>query len=231
MQNKPTRSRMHLIFSVPLLVLSVLSGYLLFHYFDLRSTLHDEMTSVAQSTADRLARQLAAPLWSINEQQINSTIDSEMAQPQLVAAEIVDPTDNRVLFEYNRNSASTPSLFDPQAPIVAKKPIITEAGEPIGIAVVHVSQPFMQTALRSMLSQRAVELLLIGTFLSLAYLLIIRSYLIVPLKQATDVIRSSSEVELDTLIQGNRHSELSALLQAVGNLRKRLALQHGRQGD
>jgi methyl-accepting chemotaxis protein len=224
-------TNIRLLLSVFLLVLLVLSGYLLVHYVDLRNTLKHDLSTVAESTAGRLSRQLAAPLWSINEQQISSTVESEMSQHELAAVEIVDPQDGRVLFERKRDSVRAGFLFDEQDAIVAKTSIVTEAGELIGIAVVHVSPAFMHNSLISALSRRAVELLLLGAILVVAYLLLIQSHMVLPLKRAAQAIRSSSGNELDELIRANRNHELGVLLQAVDELRKRPGPVPGEPGQ
>jgi hypothetical protein len=225
-------TNIRLLLSVSLLVMSVLSGYLLVQYLDLRGSLVREVGGVAEATANRLSRQLAAPLWSINEQQISSTVESEMSQHALAAVAILDPQDRRTLFERRRESIKPGFLFNQREAdaIMAETAVVTEAGEQIGIAVVHVSPAFMHNSLVTALSRRAVELLLLGTLLVAACLLLIRLHLIVPLRHATAAIRSSSDNALDELIRGNRNRDLDLLLRAVGELRGQLGNTRKMQG-
>ncbi|WP_275097106.1 hypothetical protein [Sedimenticola hydrogenitrophicus] len=225
-------TRVRLAVSISLLVMSVLSGYLLIHYLDLRSSLKQELSGVAEATASRLSRQLAAPLWSINEQQISSTVESEMTQHALAAVEILDPLDKRTLFERRRESIKPGFLFSQQDAdaIMAETAVVTEAGEQIGVAVVHVSPAFMHNSLVTVLSRRAIELLLLGALLVAASLLMIRLHLLVPLQRATAAICSNSESELDELIRGNRNRDLDLLLRAVGELRGQLGNTRKMQG-
>lgn len=174
-QNIGLRTRLMLV--VALLVVVIFSGYLAFNYFELRNNLRGELTAVADSTATRLARQLAAPLWSINEQQVNATLESEMSQVELDGVEIVDPVDGRVLFARSRGGVKTGVSLAEQAVIEARQTVITEAGEPIGIAVVHISQAFMHTTLMSALGQRAMELLVLGILLVLSHFLLLQRVL------------------------------------------------------
>ncbi|WP_428607397.1 hypothetical protein [Sedimenticola sp.] len=176
MQNQNVASRTRLMLFVTLLVTAILSGYLLFHYFELRDNLQRDMTAVAESTANRLARQLAAPLWSINEQQVNATLESEMSQSELDGVEIVDPVDGRVLFERARDGVKTGVTLTEQAAITAKQTVSTEAGEPIGIARVHISRAFMHTTLLAAIGQRAVELFVLGILLVLSHFLLLRRW-------------------------------------------------------
>lgn len=230
MKNGSVMMSMRLMLLMTLLVFGVLTGYLALHYVDARNELTSNLTHIADSTASRLSKQLAAPLWSINEQQVNASIKSEMSQSELSAIEVKDPIDNRVLFQKVRDSGrSTFSLSERDA-IVMSKEIITDAGEHIGTAVVHISIPFMKAQLMAEFKKRAIELAILGVILVCSYFLILQLFLILPLKRAAQAVRSTSENELTDLIQANRSGELGDLLYAVDDLQKRLRMAHNMNG-
>ncbi|MCW8944390.1 MAG: hypothetical protein OQL27_06420 [Sedimenticola sp.] len=221
---------MRLIISVSLLVFGVLAGYLAIHYVDARNELTANLTHVADSTANRLAKQLAAPLWSINEQQVNASINSEMSQNELSAIEVIDPLDKRVLFQKVRESGRSSFSLSERDAVVVSKEITTDAGEHIGTAVVHISLPFLKARLMSEMSRRAIELGILGLILVLAYIFILQIFLIQPLKRAAEAVRSTSADELTDLIQSNQSGELGDLLYAMDDLQKRLRMAHNHNG-
>ncbi len=215
-------TRIRLITLVSLLVASLLSLYQLITYFEQRGQLMSHLNQVAETTAQRLSRQLADPLWSIDEQQIAATVESEMSQPELASVQIIDPSDGRVLFQQNRDTDRPGYLFDKQDLIIAEQKIVTEVGEPIGLVKVNISLGYMQTVLVNSLWQQAFRLILLGVVLVVTCLLIIEHQLIQPARRAIDAVRSTTGSEIDQLLKTTRNSELQFLLTVIADLRRRL---------
>ncbi|MDF1528098.1 hypothetical protein [Sedimenticola selenatireducens] len=230
MSKGTVKMSMRMVLSVSLIVFGVLAGYLALHYVDARAELIKSLTGVAESTASRLSKQIAAPLWSINEQQVNATINSEMSQSELSAIEVIDPVDSRVLFQKVRESGRSGFLLSERDAVVMSKEVLTDAGEHIGTAVVHISLPFMKARLTDEMSKRAIELAILGIILIFAYLLILQLFMVMPLRHAAQAVRSTSVNELNDLIQSNRNGELGGLLYALDDLQKRLRMAHNQSG-
>lgn len=230
MSKGTVKMSMRMVLSVSLIVFGVLTGYLALHYIDTRAELIKGLTEVAESTASRLAKQIAAPLWSINEQQVNAIINSEISQSALSAIEVIDPVDSRVLFQKVKESGRSGFLLSERDAVLMSKEVVTDAGEHIGTAVVHISLPFMKARLTDELSKRALELAILGVILVIAYLLILHLFMVLPLRRAAQAVRSTSVNELSDLIQSNRNSELGGLLYAMEDLQKRLRMAHNQSG-
>ncbi len=230
MSKGTVKMSMRMVLSVSLIVIGVLAGYLALHYVDARAELIKSLTEVAESTASRLSKQIAAPLWSINEQQVNATINSEMSQNELSAIEVIDPVDSRVLFQKVKESGRSGFLLSERDAVVISKEVLTDAGEHIGTAVVHISLPFMKAQLSDEISKRAMELAILGVILIIAYLMILQLFMVMTLRRAAQAVRSTSVNELSDLIQSNRNGELGDLLYAMDDLQKRLRMAHNQSG-
>ncbi len=153
-----------------------------------------------------------------------------MSQNELSAIEVIDPVDSRVLFQKVKESGRSGFLLSERDAVVISKEVLTDAGEHIGTAVVHISLPFMKAQLSDEISKRAMELAILGVILIIAYLMILQLFMVMPLRRAAQAVRSTSVNELSDLIQSNRNGELGDLLYAMDDLQKRLRMAHNQSG-
>ena len=210
MQKSSVNLSARLVLIITLLVSATLAVALLHHYVKARDDLNQNLTHVANAAAERLARQLVEPLWSINEQQVNATLQSEMSEAAIASVAILDPTDKSLLFEQRRESGRDGITQKAGESIQASRSIVSQSGEAIGVALVEMSQPYMKAHLMTAMTQRGIELAILGGVLILLLLLVLQLLLFAPLSRLTQTLYTAPAHEVSDLLRRGSSTNLVA---------------------
>jgi methyl-accepting chemotaxis protein len=222
-ENSTTRSIKSKVSIVLMLVLTlILAGFAGFNAFQLRSNMNDELNLTAEITVKRLAGQLAAPLWSIDEDLIGQIIDAEMLQKLVEGVLIRDLDDESILLGKRRDAnggvQKTTTEID-KANVVAKRTIRNADGRNFAQVEVYFTSAPLEKKFNQALVNNVITIVVLNVAILVAVYFTLKRILIQPIAQLTVVAERMSKGELTAKIAINTNDEIEQLARTLERMR------------
>lgn len=193
MINRSIQTRITLI--ILILTTLILSGYTAFNYFMTRSKSMAELDESARITALRLSKGLAEPMWNIDKNVIEDLIKSEMTSKAIFSI-LVREGDSKDIFigvKRDQNWKIVSANKKITGNYLNKMVDITKNGEKLGSIQVFLTVKFVSEALKNVLINSALTLIILDLMLFLALFISMRRIVIKPINGVINGLNESSE--------------------------------------
>lgn len=186
------------------LALLIMGGAMAFNALQTKSKLANELVTLTEMTADRLATHLAAPLWDLDKDQIDMILEAEM-QEQRVFSLIVNDSDGKTLFTgaiRDNNWQSTPYRgqgFRISGMQSSQRDILN-GEDKVGSITVFLSGKFMTAELQAGYTAIAIQLTVLALAIFLTMFLAIRKIVISPIRKLSQAADAMSKGDFDSQI-------------------------------
>jgi methyl-accepting chemotaxis protein len=224
--NAATRSIKTKVSVVLMVVLTlILAGFAGANAFRLRANMNEELAQRADITATRLAGQLAAPLWSIDEELIGKIMDAEMLQKLVVGVLIRDIDDNRILIGKRRatdGGVQSTTAEISGATLVDKHGIRHSDGTNIGQVEVYLTASPLEEKFNQALINNIIAIIGLNIGIVFAVYFTLKRILIQPIAQLTAVAERMSKGELTAKIDIHTKDEIEQLARALERMQASL---------
>ncbi len=169
-------------------------------YLDTCKDWEHELRTQADLINSRLAQSLVGPMWNFEKDQATRMLQSEM-QVQSVAGIVVKEADGGIFSSSSRGKnweiTSKAEWKTPSGtPIVADASIVKD-GKNLGVVSVYVTTHFLDERLNNQLVKTLVTVLISDLVLIVLVYLVLRSVLLVPLKQLQRYTQKVGEGDME----------------------------------
>lgn len=137
--------------SLPLvcLISVVLLGYMIFNYFSVKSSLEGDLNKEADIIIERLAKNIAGPLWNMDNVQTKEVVMSEMASKSAYGLLVRDAEGKAITLGVKRDSNW--NVIDSKEEIkgdyIIRKKDVSKDASKLGVVELYVTDQFMQAEL------------------------------------------------------------------------------------
>jgi methyl-accepting chemotaxis protein len=209
--------------SLILVTTLVLAGFGAYQYWAMRTERMAELKNTADAMIERLATNLAEPLWNFADAQRDDVIVGEMRNETVYAVAVKDPQ-GRLLVGKIRDAAweIVPMQDEfPDTGITRTQPIVRDE-QVIGTVELSITKRFMQDALNREIRNMALMILLLDVVLLVFFVLMLQHFLITPLKQLLAVAGAVAEGDFRQELVFHQQDEIGRLAQTLQGMIARL---------
>ena len=220
-------------FFLVLITTLLLVGFGAYNVYNSRTSLVEDLTTLANSSSEQLSINLALPLWNLDKETIANAIEAEMSDTRIQAI-IVRDEDGQSIFASKQRDGNW-SVVDADNEVanigeltVIRKDIPSPQGDSvIGIAEVYATPSFIQEELQRSILAELLRVIILDIAIILAVSLVLRRLLIRPVVSLT---QSAEELSIgkSAHIDVSSNDEIGRLAQAFERLRISLdvAMKH-----
>jgi methyl-accepting chemotaxis protein len=194
--------------------------------FQLNKRLNAELNDLAKISSNRLARQLASPLWAIDQEVMNSILDAELLQKEVAGIVIKDPDDERMLLGKKRDQYGGTSELDNflEGDYIKKtETILHTDNSPLGRLEVYITKQYSQEELRNTIILELLEILALDVIILITMVLLLNKMMINPIKHLTEVADNMSKGKLNTPLNIDSGDEIQQLADVLDRMRASLS--------
>ncbi|MDM8522636.1 methyl-accepting chemotaxis protein [Desulfococcaceae bacterium HSG8] len=166
----------------------ILAAFVAFNYFTARSEMNDELNQLAEIMAERLSKNLATPLWDMDNDMADEIILSEMMEKQIYAV-VVRESNSRSVFaskkrddkwEIIESDSNEKDIRKKKIAIVKSKEIVKDDRK-LGEVKIHFTSKFIREKIYRSVSRITVMALVVNIALLITLLISIEGLLIRPI--------------------------------------------------
>jgi len=204
-----------IIFYTIICAVFILLGSNIIDYIDSKKELMTALTMDSEYIAKRLAQNLASPLWDMDENQVDNTMRSEMAEKRLYAIIVTNAEDKKITFGKKRN--------DKWEPIPANEPIagykynskteIIKENNKMGHVQVFMTSKFMESAMNRKIINIIITVIIMTAMLGGMIFAITKKVIINPVLEVSEGLKQIAEGDADLTrrLRINTKDEIGAL--------------------
>ncbi|GAK52556.1 methyl-accepting chemotaxis sensory transducer [Candidatus Moduliflexus flocculans] len=210
-----------MLISLTTLVLVGSGGY---QYIQIRKAKLAGLNHIAKSASERLAENLIAPLWNLEEEAIDNILLSEMNEPE-IAEILVKNQEQKILYGKIRDSQWIPvNTKDAQALAFPIKHVhdILKLGEFLGTVEVYASDHFLRQELRREMIGIVVLIVILDAILLAGLSLTVQRLLKRPIQELLHIAQAVGRGDLTYHITVRQRNEIGQLAIAFQEMVDRL---------
>lgn len=209
-----------------IVITAVLAVFAAYNYLAEKNDRYKTLNLTAQISAERLAASLKVPLWDLDNEAIDKSLESEMRDPNMIAIVLLDRDGKAVYAAKERSStwaivdasnalisAGSTQAID-NSDIVKKLNIAYKEGENIGTVELYVTASFVDQQLKLSLYRIIAAVLLLDIVIFFVLLILLRSLIFQPIRNLSDAVEKMSHGETDVEIDTDRNDEIGSLAQS-----------------
>jgi methyl-accepting chemotaxis protein len=197
--------------------LAVIASFLLavFAFIEFRwqaNTWREQLDKKATLIMDRVAKNAAAPLWGMENSQLEAILGAEMGDSDVESLAIKEfsGSQQKTTVAATRDQAGKMTVGTndlPASAITHSRPIVYN-GKPIGSAAINLADHAFRRQLRATLTQKLVESLVLNLCLIAAVWCVLKRSLVRPLRQAIVQLVSGADIlnQSAAVIQSNNQA-------------------------
>ncbi len=177
----------------------ILIGFGIFQYYQSKKSITEELNYLGKITIDRLAINLASPLWDADDNQVIETISSEMKEKRVYAVMVREAKGKPPLNQKARDEdwQVVDSKKDIEGDFIKQTKLVTKDDESIGFVELYLTKKFMKTELKNRVFVIILTVLILDISLFIVLLLSLQRLIIVPIKGVMHSIKDIAEGEGD----------------------------------
>ncbi|MBF0120220.1 MAG: HAMP domain-containing protein [Desulfobacterales bacterium] len=196
----------------------------IFSYFTNRAKMTNELKYIGEITASQLSKYLVAPIWNIDEGQLNETIRSAMQEKRIYSIIVREKDGKKILKAFKRGKKW--ELIDSKEEnngkyVIKNKEILFE-NEKIGLVEVYATLKFVQVELNYLIINIIATMLSINISLFISLFLGMRKIIIYPVKKVMDGIAVIKEGDLSVRFNIKKNDEIGKLTKALDSMLEQL---------
>ena len=198
-----------------LLITLILSGFGLYQYLSLRHEKMVYLTNVADSTIERLAQNLAAPLWNFDTYQAKETIMAEMRERTIFAIVVNGMDGSRQTGVIRNEDWEIAELQDRviEGDLIRSQEIRKD-DEQLGVVELHLTQQFMNADLLRDIRDLAFAIVIVDLAIFFFLAISLQRLLIRPLNHLVEISNAVSLGDFRQKFDIRRRDEISKVLEA-----------------
>ncbi len=217
----------------------ILIGFAIFSYSTDKRRMMDEINYLIEITADRVSKNLVAPLWDVEYEGAESVINNEMMEKQIYAIIVKEGADELVLLAKKRDSRwRIEDVKDSKIAgnHVAKTKDIIKDDEKIGVVEIYFSKKFIQKELNISILNIIIAAIFINISIFISLFTSLRKIVIKPITHVIEGLIDIAEGEGDLTkrLDDTRKDEIGQLakwfnlfLEKLQNMIKNIAEHSG----
>jgi len=173
--------------SLPLvcLISIVLLGYMIFNYFSVKSSLEGGLNKEADIIIERVAKNIAGPLWNMDNIQAKEVVMSEMSTKSAYGLLVRDAEGKAITLGVKRddNWNVVDSKSDIKGDYIVRKKEVSKDASKLGVVELYVTDEFMREELIKSVIYTIIVAAVINIFLIVILFFSLRMLLIRPINK------------------------------------------------
>jgi len=204
------------------IILAVFGSY---QYFSVQSEALKELRSLADFTADQLAKNLVFPIWQFDADAVEQVILTGMTDINIYAVAVRD--DQQKILKGKKREANwniADSAENIAGDMISAKGSIAKSDKKLGSVEVYVSKKFMAAKLRNEIIKIIITILVLDISMLLFLSIMLRNHIIVPINTLLDIANAIAEGDLSKEINIKQEDEIGNLADALSEMKSIIAL-------
>ncbi|MEM7196235.1 MAG: HAMP domain-containing protein, partial [Pseudomonadota bacterium] len=198
------------------------AGYFSYKYIERAE--QQELSELAEVSANRLAKHLVIPMWNVDREQVSELLEAEM-QEQRVAAIVVRDEDKSTLFaakDRDDGGSVIDSIGSISGNYTSVDRDILNGDKNIGVVSIFVTPQYLQDELTKFRQGVIATLILLNLLIFLIMMLVLGRLLINPLMTLASGAEKISRGELNQTFDINTNDEIGYLASTFNKMQSSL---------
>jgi len=212
-----------IIFITVFVITIVLGAYAAYEISNQRASLDAEINELARVTVKKLENNLRIPLWDLDTELAADTVEAEMLTRDISAIMVFDSNESVLVAGRQRGSdwsvVNTTSYTPQDKSEIRKEVIIRNKNEPIGKAVVYVSDRFKSSDLKSSIVGLFATLLLLDVIIFIVLWMVMTNLLRRPISELSEAANQISRGIFTTEIDTSRRDEIGTVANSIERMK------------
>lgn len=166
-------------------LMSIFYGIIQFHIH--KSEKIERLNNLTIATSNRLAKQIAVPLWSYDEKQINSLIETELSEKSLFA--IIITVDDVIISgaTKNKNQEIIDLHVEPVGKhLVVHETVIQNEGKDLGTLSIYTTPIFVYQELKEAVFEMLLASIAVGVIILITLFILVQIIIIKPVNRIAE---------------------------------------------
>ncbi|MGH1486585.1 MAG: HAMP domain-containing protein [Cellvibrionaceae bacterium] len=226
-----------IIFITVFVITMVLGVYAAYEISNQKASLNAEIHELARVTVKKLENNLRIPLWDLDTELAADTVEAEMLTRDISAILIFDSNESDLIVGRQRSSDWDVVDSKGYSPLdkneIRKEVIIRNQNEPIGKAIVYISDRFKSSDLKSSIIGLFVALLLLDVIIFIVLWIVMTNILRRPISELSEAANQISRGIFTAEIDTSRRDEIGTVANSIERMKVSLnmAISRLRQID
>lgn len=212
-----------IIFITVFVITIVLGAYAAYEISNQKASLDAEINELARVTVKKLENNLRIPLWDLDTELAADTVEAEMLTRDISAIMVFDSNESELIVGRQRSSDWSVVNSTGYNPLdkseIRKEVIIRNKNEPIGKAVVYVSDRFKSSDLKSSIVGLFVTLLLLDVIIFIVLWMVMTNLLRRPISELSEAANQISRGIFTTEIDTSRRDEIGTVAHSIERMK------------
>jgi methyl-accepting chemotaxis protein len=221
-----------IIFITVFVITMVLGAYAAYEISNRNASLDAEINELARVTAKKLENNLRIPLWDLDTDLAADTVEAEMLTRDISAILVFDSNESDLIVGRQRSNSWDVIGSAGYTPLdkgeIRKEVIIRNKNEPIGKAIVYVSDRFKSSDLKSSIVGLFVALLLLDIIIFIVLWMVMTNILRRPISQLSEAANQISRGIFTAEIDTSRRDEIGTVANSIERMKVSLNMAIGR---
>ena len=208
--------RMKVVIVVIISCTLVLGGLSAYNTLNEQTRLNADLMKLAQVTTQRLSKHLIGPMWDLDRELVDSTLEAEMLEENIEAIVVWDE-DNATIFsarERGPNGSSLPSNGAVTGDLIKAQVAVNNGAKDIGQIAVFVSKSELNRQLRASTIANLITLLAMITVMAIVITIVMNQVIIGPITRLAKHADDISHGDLKQNIVPESNDEIGQLAEA-----------------
>lgn len=207
--------------SLFIIITLILALFGIYQYSKIKTNSLQELHDVAEITIDRLAENLASPIWQLDTPQIVNILNSEMREKRIYAIVVKENITDDILQARTRGEnweiVGLASEDDLGSNAVMKAKDVIKNDETIGRVHLYVTQKFMRAQLQRSIMETIISMVIID-LAALGFALFITFRVTRSLEKLVSIANAIAAGHVGQTIQIQRNDEIGQLAEVFRNM-------------
>ncbi len=201
--------------AILVVIMTIFNFYI---YFTSKSTKEAKLTTFAEFTSNRLAKNLAAPLWDMETEKIDNIIQFEMAEESIYGAIIKDSEGKTIISGLMRdeNWAIKKTNQDIVGDYITIQKSISKDNEKLGIIVIYFSSKFIEEEIRSAFISSSLFFAFLTILIAITLFIILRKVVIQPVNSVVELANKLKNGDFSVRLQATE-DEIGMMIQSIND--------------
>ena len=217
-----------IVFITIFIVTLVLGTSAAYTYWISQTKLTDELIQLSEATSGRLASHLVKPLWDLDVEQVEKSINAEMKEQRIYGI-IIRDSDGQTIFAGTKRDPNWQPTKLGQIQFASKDLImsrqqISNGSESVGVAEVYLTSIFLNEQLNKDFARMALQLIVLDLIIFLAIFAALKSMVIVPIAHLAAAAEAMSKGNFNVKINLSTNNEIGQVADAMERMKTSLKM-------
>ena len=202
----------------------VMGGFGAWNTYTDQARLSSDLSTLARVTTQRLSQHLIGPMWDLDDDQVDSALEAEMAE-QNIAAIVVWDEDKSTIFsarERDANGLPTVSTGAITGDLIKAQVAVNNGEKDIGQVAVFVSKNQLNQQLQALVITNLITLLATITVMAIVISIVMNQVIIGPITRLAKHADDISHGDLKQNIVAESNDEIGQLAEAFHRMQNSL---------